>query len=593
MLTPRRLLVALFFISLFVLSARNVTDPDFGWHLRTGEYVVSTLSIPHFDFFSFTASGQTWITHEWLAQVLMYLLYRLGGFGALTLFFALASTLTFGVVYLRCGGLSSPGRQPYVAAFVVLLAAIGAAPFWGARPHTISLLLTSLFLFILDRYRRERGDRRGRILLWLIPLMLIWANSHGSFALGPVLIAVYLGADWVEKAYRQFADRVPLQLAPSLEAEVGGAPLLSGKGAPPSVAMGERSATGSPSLPAATAEYHCEAPRRVWGATKQSPYWWGLLRRAFGAPRNDDAGPDAALQGTSLGSASGPRSLVRLLDKPLAAILVACVAAIALNPNGANIYTYPFQTLGSHAIQTYIQEWQPPDFASRAVQPFLVFLVLTLLALAIARPRASLASLILFAAFTYASLRASRQISIWVLIAAPLLAASVAKILRLPAGREAVSALPPPRGLLALNWVLLLLVVLAGAIRIADVVQTQSQAEREYFPVQAVDTLLEKGWRGPIFNRYDWGGYLIWRLYPRERVFIDGRSDVYSLTDDFVVREYLKAYTASADWREPLDRYGVQLVLVEPDAPLAAQLARAAGWKQLYADSHAVMYERQ
>ncbi len=533
-LTSRRLLVALFFISLFVLSARNVTDPDFGWHLRTGEYIVSTLSIPHFDFFSFTASGQTWITHEWLAQVLMYLLYRLGGFGALTLFFALASTITFGALFLRCDGLSSPDGQPYVAAFVVLLAAISAAPFWGARPHTISLLLASLFLFILDRYRRERRGHRGRLLLWLIPLMLIWANSHGSFALGPVLIAVYLGADWVEKAYRQLAARPAIPLPPS----------LLGKD-------GENLAK--------------------------------VMEPSQGSHHSRNANSTRA---------SLPLAL-DLVDKPLAAILVACIAAIVLNPNGATIYTYPFQTLGSHAIQTYIQEWQPPDFASRAVQPFLVFLVLTLLALAIARPRVSLASLILFAAFTYASLTASRQISIWVLIAAPLLAASAAKILRLPAGREEVSALPPRRGLLALNWLLLLVVALAGAVRIVDVVQTQSDAELEYFPVKAVDTLLEKGWKGPIFNRYDWGGYLIWRLYPRERVFIDGRSDVYSLTDDFVVREYLKAYTASADWREPLDRYGVRLVLVEPEAPLAAQLAQAAGWRQLYADQHAVMYERE
>ncbi len=491
MLTPRRLLVTLFSFSLFVLSARNVTDPDFGWHLRTGEYIVSTLSIPHFDFFSFTATGQPWVTHEWFAQVLMYLLYRLSGFGALTLFFALVSAITFGAVYLRCEG------KPYLAVFVVLLAAISAAPFWGARPHTISLLLTSIFLYILDRYRRER---RGRLLLWLLPPMLVWANSHGSFALGPVLVAVYLGADWIERAYRRVTGR---------------------------------------------------------GDARKN-----LIGTAFD-----------------------------LVDKPLAGILLACVAAIVLNPNGARLYTYPLETLGSHAIQTYIQEWQPPDWSSRAVQPFGALLVLTIVALVMARPRVSLASLILFAAFTYASLRASRQISIWVLIAAPLLAASVTKLLRLPvlgAGTARVRG-----SLQALNWLLLLVFLLAGMLRIVMVMQSQAEAEREFFPVKAVDTLLEKGWRGPIFNQYNWGGYLIWRLYPRERVFIDGRSDVYSLIDDFVVREYLKAYTATADWREPLDRYGVQLVLLEPDAPLAGQLARDGGWRQVYADAGAVVYGRE
>ncbi len=554
-LSSRRLFSALFFVSLFVLSARNVTDPDFGWHLRTGEYVVSTLSIPHTDFFSFTATGQPWTTHEWLAQVLMYLLYRLGGFGALSLFFALLSTIIFGLVYLRCEG------QPYLAAFVVLLAAISAAPFWGARPHTISLLLTSAFLYILDRYRRER---RWRLLLWLVSLMLMWANSHGSFALGPVLIAVYLGAGWVEQTYRQWAASRPNSLPISIK----------GKG---------RETSQQTLL-----NCHCEPPQ----GAKQSPTEKEEIARQGAAMTTSSLAPLGTLRNDNC-SRSPLRLAFDLIDKPLAAILLVCVAAIVLNPNGFRLYTYPFETLGSHAIQTFIQEWQPPDFTSRAVQPFLVFLILSLVALVIARPRVSLASLILYAAFTYASLRASRQISIWVLIAAPLLAASVAKILHLPAGQVVASSMPVRRNLLALNWLLLVLFLLAGAVRVVGVLQTQSEAELEYFPVQAVNVLMDKGWKGPILNQYNWGGYLIWRLYPRERVFIDGRSDVYSLIDDFIVREYLKAYTASADWREPLDRYGVQLVLVEPDAPLAAQLAHDSAWKNVYADASAVIYKRE
>ncbi len=545
-LTSRRLLITLFFVSLFVLSARNVTDPDFGWHLRTGEYIVSTVSIPHFDFLSFTAPGQPWITHEWFAQVVMYVVYRLGGFAALTLLFAMVSAITFGLVYLRCEG------KPYVAVFVVLLAAISMLPFQGVRPHVVLLLFTALCLYILDRYQSER---RERLLLWLLPLTLIWTNAHGSAPLGAMLIATYLGADWVENAYRRLAVGRPNR---PVTPETGNESADALQTAMDSHSNDPRSFDSAGLRP------HLPVPPRRQGECE--------------ARWNDTPGKGVV------------RSALDLVDRPLTAILVACVTVIVLNPSGARIYTYPFETLTSPPMQAYIQEWQPPDFGNRALQPFLVFLVLTLLALVIARPRVSLASLVLFAAFTYASLRASRQISIWVLIAAPLLAASVTKLLPAGSGSNAAHL----RGSLqALNWLLLLAFLLAGTFRIVTVMQSQAEAEREYFPVKAVDTLLENGWRGPIFNQYNWGGYLIWRLYPRERVFIDGRADVYSLTDDFVVREYLKAYTATADWREPLDRYGVRLVLLEPDAPLVAQLARDSGWRQVYADASAVMYVRE
>jgi len=486
MLTTRRLFIAILFIALFVMATRDVTDPDFGWHLRTGEFIVTTFSIPHTDLFSFTATGQPWVTHEWLVEVVMYLLYRVGGFGALTLFFAFVATLTFALVYWRSEG------QPYLAAFVVLFAAATAAPFWGARPHTLSLLLASSFLFLLDRYQREGATRH---LLWLLPLMLLWANSHGSFALGPALIAIYLGGDALEHFLH-------------------------------------------------------------WSAAPRS-------RR------------DMAM---------------------LAGVGMLCVALIAVNPNGVRLYTYPFETLASASIQTYIQEWQPPDFTTLAVLPFLVLLVATIAALILARRRIGLVDAILLLGFTYYSLRAARQISIWVLIAAPIFTSSVNQIIRTRLQRTSIARSPHPTlRMLVVNWALVAMFALAAVVRIGFVVADQSKAEREFFPVDAVNFIEAENLAGPIFNQYNWGGYLIWRFAsrPRERVFIDGRSDVYGLTDDLVVREYLKAYTGSPDWREPLDRYAVRVVLIEPDAPLASQLARDVAWQKVYEDKQAVVWERR
>lgn len=483
MSTPR-LFVAVLFAALFVLSARPVTDPDFGWHLKTGEYIVTTQTIPRTDFFSFTYVGAPWVTHEWLVQVAMYLLYQAGGFGALVILFALLAAAAFGLVYLRCEG------RPYVAAFVVLFAAVAAAPFWGARPQTASLLLTSAFLFVLDRYRRTN---QWQVLVWLAPLMLVWANSHGSFALGAFLILVYLIGAGIEKRVRWNADNVP----------------------PP------------------------------------------------------------------------PRLL------PLVLILVVCLALIAVNPNGLGLYPYPLQTLASSVIQTYIQEWQPPDLVSIAILPFALMLVLTMGALAAARRRLDFTTILLLIGFTLVSLRAARQISIWVLIAAPALASALVGWRDLlPAWVSFQPARPTPRQRV-LNTVLLVLFAWLAVARLVSVIGEQAQAERRFFPVSAVDWLEQNKVQGPIYNQYEWGGYLIWRLYPRERVFIDGRSDLYSLNGDFVVREYLKAFTGSSDWQEPLERYQVRTVLVAPDAPIAARLRARPDWQARYQDAGAAIFTRK
>jgi hypothetical protein len=82
----------------------------------------------------------------------------------------------------------------------------------------------------------------------------------------------------------------------------------------------------------------------------------------------------------------------------------------------------------------------------------------------------------------------------------------------------------------------------------------------------------------------------MWRLYPQTRVFIDGRADVYG--DAFIENVYLKAYRGGADWREPLERYNVRVVLIEPTAPIVAQLSRDAAWQKVYADKQAVVYSK-
>ena len=95
---------------------------------------------------------------------------------------------------------------------------------------------------------------------------------------------------------------------------------------------------------------------------------------------------------------------------------------------------------------------------------------------------------------------------------------------------------------------------------------------------------------GPMFNSYDWGGYLMWTLYPDYPVFVDGRTDLY---DDAFLRDYLKVAWARPGWPDVLDRYGVNFIFIESDSVLATVLATDTAWTRVYADDRAVVFQRQ
>jgi hypothetical protein len=89
---------------------------------------------------------------------------------------------------------------------------------------------------------------------------------------------------------------------------------------------------------------------------------------------------------------------------------------------------------------------------------------------------------------------------------------------------------------------------------------------------------------GNMFNNDGWGGYIIYAGYPRFRVFIDGRSDMYG---EPMLRQYLKVSRADLDYEKVLDRYNVTWVLFDADAPICQLLAASGKWKLVYADATA------
>lgn len=483
-MNTRRLFEALFGVALFAMAVVETLDPDMWWHLRTGEYILAH-GLPRQDVFSFTVPDYAWITHEWLSQVFMWLVYQAGGLPGLMVVFALLIALTYWLVYM-----ASEGR-PYVAAFVALTAAIAAAIVWGPRPQIFNMLFTAVFVFIIERVRHGKFSHR---VLWLMPVvMVVWANAHSGYLLGVVVLGTYT---------------------------VG------------------------------------EALQQWLGQDKENILAWPQIRE-------------------------------------MAAITAVSFLIAALNPSGPALWIYPFQTLGSPSMQQYIQEWQSPNFHATLFWPFAVMVLLGTLALIFSPKRPSFTDLLLYFGTAAAGFLSARHIPLFTVLAAPIISRHLTTLVRqtrlasLVEEPHPARLAKPARPFVLLNW-FILLAALFGALAWTLVkIDNNQEAIARIYPVAAVDFLQEAGLaEQPGYNSYNWGGYLIWRGLP---VFIDGRADVYG--DDFIFY-YLKTFELQADWRKPLDDYGVQYTIMESGGSLNTLLAASGEWEEVYGDDVAQIFVR-
>ncbi len=271
-----------------------------------------------------------------------------------------------------------------------------------------------------------------------------------------------------------------------------------------------------------------------------------------------------------------------------AALLIAAM----LTPVGPRLLLYPFQTVRIEALQDFIQEWQSPNFHETQVQPFAWMIFLILGAVGVSKKGLLLEEFLLVAGFGYLGLAAGRNISLFALVGAVVLARHADGVLGGAAQALGVRWSPRvrvPRGLSILNGILLGIVALAAGVKAASIypVSVNEVEFANFLPVEAVEFIRESQPEGRLFNSYNWGAYLLWAL-PEYPVFVDGRTDLYN---DEVIGQWFQAARAEPGWEAVLEEWGVNLVLIEPGLPLARALEEA-DWEELYRDDVAVVYGR-
>jgi len=473
---------------------------DFWWHLKTGQVIATTGSIPRVDLFSFTAAGKPFVFQNWLAELLYYIVYGAGGFPLLVFFNALMATAAFLFVYHLCLEATDKVR---IAAFVAFLAAIGN--YSSIRPQTFSFFMFAAYSWVLSGYRFRRRDA-----LWTLPvLMVFWVNLHGAFVLGLGLVAIYIATE--------------------------------------------------------------------------------SCRRLIDPQRRD---------------ALTPAELRKLI-----VMLLLCGLVTLINPETYKVYHYVYTVVTDPASQEFVTEWQPPQV--NQVLGILLFygpFFLGLLSFAYSRIKPDLTEIVLFFGFAVFAMMSTRNAAWFGTVAFPILARYLPIIDLQPLitlrrfratdwffrlSEESLSERPVYSRINVVIAVFAVGVLIAQSPWIRPTLYKVPLWDKQT-PVGAAAYIHQRGLAGNIFHAQMFGDYLIWRLWPQQRSFIDGRVHLFGL--DFVKQYQLLLY--GCRWEDLLSRWNIQYLLLhnrtdDEEARKLIESARTSGlWKQVYEDDVTVLFEK-
>jgi hypothetical protein len=479
-----------------------LTDSDTGWHIRTGEWILSNGRAPVVDIFSFTKPGSRWFAWEWLSDVLMATFHHVAGLSGIVLLSMVLLGLTSTCVYRNA---VAESRHRLIAIVLAALAMAASTIHWLARPHLVTPLLAAVFLWILTRVHKHG---KTRWLLVLPPLTILWVNLHGGFFVGIVLLVTYAMGSVAEE-----------------------------------LIQGDR----------------CHAWRH--GRTY-------VLTAA------------------------------------------ACAVASLINPYGYRLHLHVAQYLGASFYLQRISEFQSVDFHSFSAAYFETLLVLAIAAAFWHFLSGRMIQVMLLLSWAHLALFSVRNIPIFAVVAVPGIASAVSEWLEYASVRSSLRWLSGlGRSLSELECglhaiahhhkrdrlhcipalaMLTLGTLLAGPGRVKAL---HAEFDRNRFPVAAATVLSQQTSTESIrlYASWQWGGYLIYRLWPALKVFDDGRTDFYG---PVFVQDGLDVWDARSNWSTILAEYQVNATLLPVDSALGSVLRERPDWRPVYQDRVAVLFER-
>ncbi len=462
-----RAIFLLFFLSLFIFFLLPTTDPDLGWQIRCGEEIWQRHSLCSVNRFTVLLKDYSWPNHYWLYQAMVFPLYKLGGFGGLTIFNALLMSLAFLFFYLAI--------KNYL--WEKILAA-GLIIFWGwgvfssgLRSQLFSFFFSCLILFLSTKLRQKT--------FWaaILPLIiLVWANVHGgSVILGLILLFFLL--------------------------------------------------------------------------THQAVYQ--------------------------------PKKIPLFIF-----VYLMSLSFTLFNPFGVAIYQDAWRHFAGVNLAGLIAEWVPPSpLAWWSI--LLSALGLSLLVLLRPQKRENLFWLLLLFPFVILALKARRNVPFyWLIWFYILFKQSLIKDIWLK--KEVIFLM------FFVFFFFGLFLRLPLTIHTNLSLTNYCQDSNLSYPCGAVNFLRQQA-PANVFNRYEWGGFLLWQL-PEFNFFVDGRMPAWetpSHKSPYTI--YLEILQTQPGWENTLKEYNISWILISPGTFMDLLLRpepQKYGWQEAYRDQVSVIYQK-
>jgi hypothetical protein len=477
--------VAVLFVLVFNSGQGLLGDGDTGYHIRTGEVILQTWNVPKQDIYSLHVPPLKWTAHEWMAEIIMAVIFRFVGLTGIVVFFAFLLAMTHWLLYRM---LRSKSQDILLCTCITMLATATSSTHWLARPHSFSLLLTVIWCHCLDRFQYNND----RALMYLPLLMLFWVNLHGGYFIGLVLLAIYLTGNVVYS--------------------------ISGR-------------------------------------------------------------PDQLQR-------------YRVKAKSLFLVLIATVVICAINPYGFEILWFPIRVTSDRFVMDHVTEFMSPNFHD--VLPFKYMLLAAIGMLALSRSPLNLIEVAVITLLSYMALYSGRHVSLFAIVAAPLLLRMAASIIdRMPQTflryyrNRNLNLNAIDTSLQGYFWPVISVLFVSGLVLTGAL---KYQFDDKKFPVVAVEFLKKETVTGNMFNNDEFGDYMIFAAWPAYRVFMDGRSDMYG---EKLGSAYLTVANVQPGWKEILGKYDISWIIFDTYSALTAALRDQRDWQPIYSDRVATIFVKK
>lgn len=448
------ILVSGLLLTAFFYLLAPVGDPDFFWHLKTGEWIWQNKRLPSEDPFAYTTGLYNFRTHHiltayWLSQLMNYLLYMIAGMGGIVFLRFLILGMLMYLLFRR-----KEGDKIIVLALLWLSLTALLLSYSFERPHVFSFLFFAALLYVISSIRNCADLKTGyRPMIFLAGIMILWSNSHRGVILGQAVLTAYMAIEGLKFIH------------PALRP-----------------------------MPVHRYKY--------------------LLRAGI------------------LGLASS-----LLNPNSYRAVLMLSSADMATNKEYLSALQY-FSAFENYGVAIY---WG--------------LLVLAIVGLLLDRKRSDAVESALLAVTGIASFLHVRYTAFFLIAAVPAIGRSFSGGLSL-------------RALRAFRILIVSVALYAGIFFAWDARNNVRNLMSGRWissdcPVQAAEFIIENDLRGAMYNYYDFGGYLIWRLGPERKVFIDGRvlfDDIYHASQ-LIDAAYSGQYAGLPYWKSVLKAYNVGYIV--------------------------------